>query len=289
MRLPTPATRLIVLLGDPIGHSLSPRIQNAAFLATEVDAVYLALRCSAIELPGLLVGIARAGGAGNVTIPHKARAVDLLESSSAAVRRTGACNTFWVEDGRICGDNTDVQGFAAAVRALLGSAAGARVLILGAGGAARAALLSLLDARVDSVTLHNRSTEKAESLRLEFDSTGRRVRVLDEPGRLRNEGFDLVVNATSLGLQSGDPLPLDLTGLRRVGAALDLVYAPDETPWVRHARQLGVASTDGLEMLVQQAAAAFRHWWRREPPLDLMRSAAMGAGNRSRPPTQPVV
>jgi shikimate dehydrogenase len=135
--LPTAATRLIVLLGDPVAHSLSPAMQNAAFRAAGVDGVYVALRCDAEHLPGLLRGIAAAGGAGNVTVPHKQRVAALVDTRTAAVERTGACNTFWAEDGRVCGDNTDVEGFRAAVRALVGAPAGRRGLRLGARGGPR--------------------------------------------------------------------------------------------------------------------------------------------------------
>lgn len=266
------ATRTFALLGDPVSHSLSPPIQNAAFAAAGVDGVYVALCCSEADFPGLLRALARAGGGGNVTVPYKAAAVEAVEAPTAEVERTGACNTFWWEDGRILGDNTDVEGFRAAAAALIGSVAGARVLVLGAGGAARAAVVALLDGRADGIALLNRTPEKAKALRERFDASGRKVRVLD--GRsLRREGFDLVVNCTSLGLGAEDPLPLDLRWLARVGAALDLVYGAGDTPWVRHARALDVPAADGREMLLRQGAAAFARWWGREAPLEAMRGA----------------
>src|SRR5690606_17210057 len=117
------------------------------------------------------------GGAGNVTVPHKQLVAGLLDSATEAVRRTGACNAFWMENGAICGDNTDVAGFEAATRSLIDSVAGARVLLLGAGGAARAVLYSLLRTGVDSVTLLNRTVERAARMKAEFDADGGRVRV----------------------------------------------------------------------------------------------------------------
>lgn len=281
LELPTADTRLIALLGDPVGHSLSPVIQNAAFQAAEVDGVYLALQCATSELPGLLKGLARAGGGGNVTLPHKAQAAGLLEHRTDAVLRTGACNTFWLEDGRICGDNTDVQGFSAASLCVAGDLAGARVLLLGAGGAARAALVSLLDAKVDSVAILNRTVETAASLSQEFHTDRVSVNALAGMDSLPGERYDLVVNATSLGLGRDDPLPLDLRLPRSVGVVLDMVYSPGETPWVRHARRLGIKASDGLEMLIQQAASAFRHWWRSEPSLKAMRDVVRLLGNHT--------
>lgn len=267
------ATRLIVLLGDPVAHSLSPAFQNAAIDAAGLDAVYLALRCDAGRMPGLLEGIAGGGGAGNITVPHKQRAAELVEDATGAVTRTGACNTFWAEGGRTLGHNTDVEGFAGAARGLIGSPAGARVLVLGAGGAARAAVAALLDDRADAVHVLNRSKPTAEALRDALDPRGRRVTVVQPTADLRREGFDLVVNATPLGLHPDDPAPLRFDAVGRVGAALDLVYRSGGTRWVAAAQRRDIPATDGTEMLIQQGAASFRRWFGREPPLKIMRQA----------------
>ncbi|MFW6079405.1 MAG: shikimate dehydrogenase [Gemmatimonadota bacterium] len=276
-RLPTGTTRLFALLGDPVAHSLSPRFQTAGFRAAGVDGVYLSLRCGPGQLTGLLRGIALAGGGGNVTVPYKERAVSLLDRATPVVERTGACNTFWLEGGRVHGDNTDVAGFREAVRSLVGPVAGARVLLLGAGGAARAALVALVDGRADAIDVLNRTRSRAETLRDRVDRQGRRVRVLDDGGRLGREGYDLIVNATALGLAADDPLPLDLRGVHRVGAALDIVVGENgATAWTRHAESLEIAAADGLEMLLHQGAAAFERWWGAEAPLDAMRAAVTG-------------
>jgi shikimate dehydrogenase len=273
MTSPRAATRLLAILGDPVAHSLSPVIQNAAIRDTGVDGVYVALRCTDDTMPGLLTGIARAGGGGNVTVPHKRRACELVERRTEAVERTGACNTFWLEAGEVWGDNTDVLGFSAAVHALVGSPAGTRVLLLGAGGAARAALFSLLQEHVDSVVLLNRTADKVEELRKTFGGPRGRVRVAKGPASLRREGFDLVVNATSLGLHSEDASPIALDSLHRVGAALDMVYAPGGTSWTREAKLLGIPASDGTEMLLHQAGASFQRWWGKAASLEAMRAA----------------
>jgi shikimate dehydrogenase len=275
------ATRLIALLGDPVAHSLSPAFQNAAFRAAGVDGAYLALQCGAADLPGLLLGIARAGGAGNVTVPHKALAARTVELPTREVERTGACNTFWLEGGRVCGDNTDVAGFRAAVHALVGDPAGMRVLLLGAGGAARAAVAALLDDGVDAIHLLNRTPARAAELLEAFPASGAgmttsgatTLQVVQAATSLRAERFDLVVNATSLGLRTDDPLPLTFDAVGEFGAALDLVYAPGETRWVREARAQGIPAADGIEMLLHQGAAAFERWWGRPAPLEAMRAA----------------
>jgi shikimate dehydrogenase len=268
-------TRLIALLGDPVEHSLSPRFQNAAIRAAGLDAVYLALRCDR-GFEGLFRGIAGAGGAGNVTLPHKTRAAALLDVATEAVERTGACNTFWSEQGRVHGDNTDVEGFAAAARSLIGSPAGARVLVLGAGGAARAAVLALAAARADAVHVLNRTPGSGHALRDALDPGGRRVAVLDDPNAVRREGYDLVVNATPLGLRPDDPSPLDLERPVRVGAVLDLTYRTGATALVAAARAAAIPAADGREMLLQQGAASFRRWFGLDPDLDAMRSALHG-------------
>lgn len=255
-----------------MAHSLSPRFQNAAFSAAGVDGVYVAIRCDRAAFPGLMTGIARAGGAGNITIPHKSLAAELVETPTEAVVRTGACNTFWLEDGRIHGDNTDVAGFRAAVRALVGSVRGAQVLLLGAGGAAAAVIAGLLEDGVDSISILARSPERARSLVVRFDA-GRRVEVVDDPADGVRERFDLVVNATPLGLHAGDPFPFDFERGPTVGAALDLVYTPGETAWVHEARRRGIPAADGREMLLAQGAAAFERWWGRPAPVEAMRRA----------------
>ena len=278
MTLPISAgTRLIALLGNPVEHSLSPAFQNAAITAAGLDAVYVALRCEAEDVRGLVRGIALAGGGGNVTIPHKAEAARSLDQATEAVRATGVCNTFWSASGLVWGDNTDVAGVAAAVASLLGrSPRGARVLMLGAGGSARAVAYALLGEEVAELVVLNRSRERAEELRSTFSRYGPIV-VESDVQNLRGERFDLVVNTTSLGLGATDPAPLPLDSGVEIGAALDLVYSPSLTPWVRSLRQHEIPAADGLEMLLHQGAAAFVRWFGVEPSVEAMR-AAVGRG-----------
>lgn len=275
MQRPSASTRLIALLGNPVSHSLSPAFQNAALDALRLDAVYVALACSEEALPGLLTGIARAGGAGNVTVPHKELAARLLERPSAAVESTGACNTFWLdEEGRICGDNTDVVGFTRALRTLLGgSPRGGRAVLIGAGGAAGAALYALLEEGTEQIVVVNRSPARAEALADRFDPERSRVRVITDREQLRGQHFDLAINATALGLHPGDPLPLDPDSGVRFDAAFDLVYSPEQTPWIRACLERSIRSSDGLEMLLQQGAVAFERWWGIDAPLAPMRAA----------------
>lgn len=279
MTSPTPATRLVALLGSPVSHSLSPAFQNAAFRAAGVDGVYVALRCDAADLPGLVRGIARAGGAGNVTVPHKEAAALLVDRVTAAAERTGACNTFWLEGGDVVGDNTDVAGFAAAAAALPGGEPrGARVLMVGAGGAARAVLCALADAGAAEVTVVNRTPGRADALLERLPVPGVRVRRAASAAELAGERFDLAVNCTPVGLRPEDPFPVPPRGGPEIASALDLVYAPGETAWVRSLQERGVPAADGLEMLLHQGAAAFERWWGIPAPLEAMRAALPARG-----------
>jgi shikimate dehydrogenase len=266
-------TRLFALLGDPVAHSLSPLLQGAALQALALDGIYVALRCSAADCPHLLQGIARAGGGGNVTIPHKERAAGALEFATEWVNRTGACNTYWFEHGQVCGDNTDVEGFSRAVQRCLGDIRGAHVLLLGAGGGARAVVAGLTTMGVARIDVLARSHARAERL-ASLVGPGTTTLAVASGQRAR---CDLVINATPLGLDEQDPLPYPVEQLHPGSAVFDLVYRPSDTAWVRAARAAGLRAVDGKEMLLYQAAAAFERWWRRDPPVEAMRAALRGA------------
>lgn len=266
------------LLGRPVDHSLSPRIHRRAFDALGRDACYTALEAEASEVGPLMRALARSGGGGNVTLPHKARAAEALDAPTEAVRATGACNCFWGEaDGRLAGDNTDVAGFRAAVERLLEGPDpldGRTVLLLGAGGAASAVAHACLAGGADAIDVLNRTSERARALADRFGDP--RLRPL--AGRAEAaERYDLVVNATSLGLEPADPLPLELDELR-VAAVFDLVYGPGGTDWTAHASERGVPAVDGGEMLVEQAAASLRRWVGEAPPVAVLRGALAGDG-----------
>ena len=269
----TAKTRLLTLLGDPILHSKSPEIQNRAFEAAGVDGVYVALQCKEEDLEGFMVSIARSGGGGNITLPHKEKAAAIVEIASEAVVQTGACNTFWGDErGRIHGDNTDVDGFRSALSFFIGSVpSGIRVLLLGGGGAARASLLGLIEEGADEIVIFNRTPERARSMSRRIG--GERTRVIPVLEEIEGEDFDLVINATRLGLEKNDASPVDLERLGCVGAAMDLVYGRHVTPFVRAAEAMDIRATDGAEMLVRQGAASFERWWEIPAPVEAMRAA----------------
>jgi shikimate dehydrogenase len=267
-------TRVLCLLGDPVRHSLSPRLHNNAMQEAGLDGVYVAIRTEPRGLPGLLRGIAWGGGAGNITLPFKTLAHDSVDDRTPAALRTGAVNTFWLEEGRIVGDNTDVAGFVVALGRLAGGArersGPGRALLLGAGGAARAALAGLIDSGVPEIGVWNRTGARAEELVRAFRGPNQDLRRVDDPARWFREGGEegpvLVVNATSVGLRPGDADPLPLSILPRNAWVLDLVYHPSETAWVRRARAMGFPAADGGDMLVAQGEAAYQRWWGEAPP-----------------------
>jgi shikimate dehydrogenase len=270
--------RRFTLLGDPVDHSISPEIYTAAFEALDLRAAYSTRRTSVDDLSPVLRAAADGGG-GNVTLPHKERVADLLDLSTPEVAATGACNCFWLDRrSRLAGDNTDVGGFLASLPTIgLTSLAGARVLLLGAGGGARAVLHACALQRAAEVDVLNRSRGRALAM---VSALGRDIsaRVLPDSDHVAPP-YDLVVNATSLGLQPDDPLPISPPdkGMR---AAMDLVYARGGTAWSRAAAERGVPSADGVEMLVQQAALSLRRWYpEADPPLEVMRAAARTAAH----------
>ncbi|HEV8357661.1 MAG TPA: hypothetical protein VGQ17_12990, partial [Gemmatimonadales bacterium] len=214
------STRVFALLGDPVAHSLSPALQNAAFRALGLDAVYVPLRCEASALAALMSTLAAQGGGGNVTIPHKAAAALLL--ARAGRPPLPVCNTFWGEAGRVVGAETDSDGILAAL-ARLDPPPGDWCLV-GTGGSARAALRAARRAGV-RVAVRSRAAERAAA----FAATARVEGV--EPADAR--GCEVVLNCTPLGLGERDPLPVAPGELPAARVALDLVYRRGETAWVR--------------------------------------------------------
>lgn len=264
---------LYAVLGDPIEHSLSPALQNAAIQALDLNAVYVALPIATGHVLPVMRALARAGGGGNVTIPHKETAARALDHMSEAVRATGACNLFWWDaERRLCGDNTDVEAFRIASAHLLGrGVSGLRVLVIGAGGAARAVVFACIISAASQIDLTSRSRERGERLVRDLGEPGN-VRLLASPSADAQARYDLVVNCTPLGLRESDPLPFETREVSAT-AVLDLVYSSRATRLVSAARDAGMKAEDGRRMLVEQAALAFEVWFGQDAPRSVMREA----------------
>ncbi len=256
------ATRVYALLGDPVAHSLSPRMHNAAFVSLGLDAVYVALRCGVERVAPLMRSLAEAGGGGNVTVPHKVAAAAAVDQRRGPV--PDACNTFFPDGGRLVGDNTDVAGVAGALRAL-GALQADPWLVIGTGGSALAVAAAAAESGV-GLAVRSRDPDRAEVFL-------RRARELGA-GEGDASHSQLVINATPLGLHPEDALPVQPTEVAVARWALDLVYAAGETPWVRAMRAAGVAAADGREVLVEQGAAGFERWFPgKGAPREVMRAA----------------
>lgn len=245
----------LVILGHPVGHSLSPRMQTAALRSAGIPLDYVALDVSPAELPATLDALVAEGAAGNVTIPHK-EAVAARASLTPLAQRVGAVNTFWVDGTTLHGDNTDVAGFDVAVRALLGGPPSGAIAVIGAGGAAAAVLAAAEQWNGAVALVHGRTPERVARLCARFPGAARPAASLAEA----LSHATMVVNTTPVGF-TGDaqPAPLDL--IPRRAAIIDLVYRLGGTPWSRAAVARGHRACDGLPMLIEQGAAAFERWF----------------------------
>jgi shikimate dehydrogenase len=255
------------VLGFPVGHSRSPAMMNAAFAELGLDWRYLALPVPPERFAETVRALHASGyRAANVTIPHKLAALEVADEVSDAARAIGAVNTLSLdEDGGIAGYNTDAAG----LRDALGEPTPATALVLGAGGAARAAIWALADAGAQ-VTVWNRTPGRARTL---ADELG--VEAAERPGPA-----EVLVNATSVGLRRED----SLAGLPLVDArvVVDLVYGDAPTPLARWAEERGARLVDGLEVLVRQGARSLTLWTGRDAPVDVMRRAVVhGASSTS--------
>jgi len=273
-----------VVFGDPVEHSLSPVMQNAALQAAGIDGLYIPWR---VRAPGLSAALdslrwmENFGGA-NVTLPHKEQAASLVDELSPEAASVGAVNTIVSRDGRLLGANTDGQGFLRSLQEEGGFVPrGRRAAILGAGGAARAVAWSLVEAGIAELLILNRTRERAELL---ADLVSQRMGVLAlglglgdprAPGQLAR--CALLVNATPVGLHPSDPSPIEPELLRPWLLVHDLIYRPRETALLREAKGRGCRVLGGLGMLLYQGALAFELWTGRKPPEQAMRTALLQA------------
>jgi shikimate dehydrogenase len=256
------------LLGDPVAHSLSPAMHNAAFAALGLAHRYETREVKAAELAEAVARIRREDVLGaNVTIPHKEVVLRLVDDVSDSARAIGAVNTIVRRGGKLSADNTDGYGFRRALEAA--SIDVHRVLVLGAGGAARACVFELLQAGVD-VAVANRTRDRAEALARSVRVDRRRARAVAWPTQDDLDATELLVNATPLGMHNEDPIK----GRRLPRAIVDLVPLASETPLVKRAKAAeNVTVVDGLSMLLHQAARSFELWTGVPAPLEAMRSA----------------
>lgn len=277
MSVPTGRTRVAAVIGSPVHHSLSPAIHNAAFAAAGLDWVYVAFEVAPGRTAHALEAVRTLGLGGlSVTMPHKddiAVAVDRLDPTAAAL---AAVNTVVVErDGTLVGHNTDGAGFIDSLRADGGvEPRGRRVVVVGAGGAARAVVAALARAGAAEVVVVNRTPARGE-VAAALAGPVARVGTPDDVSRA-----EVVVNATSVGMAgvgAAGELPVDPDRLHAGQVVVDLVYHPLDTLLLQAARAVGAVAVDGLGMLVHQAAHQQRLWTGCSPDVTVMRAAALAA------------
>lgn len=274
----TTATKLFVLLGNPLGHSVSPPMHNLAFEHLSQDCSYFPVEVSPENLETVFKGLAKMNVVGmNVTIPHKLQIMDYLDELDPVAATIGAVNTVKFTDDRAKGYNTDGEGF---IRSLEEDASisvsGKRFYIIGCGGAARAISMTLAFKGAAKIYLSNRTEEKAKSLAEEINSKirdcARVVSNLESDLLRAAEDVDVIINSTSIGMHPHiNELPLDTSLLQPRHIVADIVYNPKETALLKAANSKGCTTVEGLGMLLYQGVAAFIIWTGLEPPVAAMK------------------
>ena len=267
-------TRLFGVIGHPIGHSLSPVMHTAAFRALHLEAFYEPFEVAPRFLAPMLRGLTLAGVEGlSVTVPLKEAVLPLLDRIDPDARAIGAVNTIVIRGRRLTGYNTDTIGLRMALQELGWRPRPTCAVILGAGGAARAAAWELSRIRGSCLTIANRHLRRAQALVRWLKRAHPHACIQAVPlARVALGDAKLLINATTVGMRASDGLPIDVRALRRGMLVYDLVYHR-ETPLVAAARRRGCVAASGLSMLLYQGAASLRLWLHRTPPLEAMRRA----------------
>ncbi|WP_145045763.1 shikimate dehydrogenase [Paenibacillus xylanexedens] len=271
---------LLGVMGDPIAHSKSPAMHNAALKAAEVNGIYMPLHVHPEQLQAAVRGIVALGYRGvNVTIPYKEQVMSYLDEIDESARLIGAVNTIVNKDGKLIGYNTDGIGY---VRSLKEEAVpdlvGKRIAVLGAGGAARGVIYALALEKPERIHILNRTAERAIELASDLRAHGL--------GEITGSGMeeaavvlasaDIVINTTAAGMHPHvDDVPVDPALIRADAAVSDLIYNPLETRLLRESRLRGCTVHGGLGMFVYQGAVAFEHWFGIQAPVETMRQAVL--------------
>ncbi|MCL1977350.1 MAG: shikimate dehydrogenase [Candidatus Bathyarchaeota archaeon] len=277
-------TCVCAVIGDPIEHSLSPAIQNAAFNALNLDFVYTAFRVKPSEVVNALAGIHALGIVGlNVTMPHKEAVIKCLDWVDETAKFLKSVNTIHCKDGKLLGYSTDGIGALKALKENGADPHGKRVLMFGAGGATRAIAYALVQ-EADELVVLNRTVSEAQKLAESLKKCGKKI-IVDSlsPDVIEEKisDVDILLNTTSVGMKpninqsliASNNLKSDLT-------VMDIVYNPFETQLVKDAKAVGAKVVNGVEMLIYQGAASFEIWTGQQPPVQVMRKAALEQLNR---------
>lgn len=280
-------TRVVGILGNPVDHSLSPRMHNAAYAALGLDFVYVPFRASPSTIRQAVRAMRTLGIVGfNVTVPYKQDVLRLVDRRTPTAEAIGAVNTIWRDGDDVVGDNTDAAGFVEALRSHGARVRGARVLVIGAGGSARAVLHALRVGGAADIVLANRTPARARQLAREFSTPATRAtRAGTREALVRPSGLGaladhdllatrtLVVNCTPVGLKGGNFLDYAVAATPRACIHFDLAYGRTLTPFLALAHRKGRPIIDGRHMLVHQGATAFRLFTGKKAPVQVMLEA----------------
>lgn len=270
-------TRILGIIGNPVRHSLSPAMQNAAITACKLDYIYVPFAVLPESLGAAAAGLCALGVSGfNVTVPHKTAIMSYLDELDESAVAAGAVNTVLVRDGQMTGYNTDGHGFVSSLLDDLNYVAGTgKIVVIGAGGAARGAISALCRTGAERVVVVNRSINKAselvEEMSARYPNVGIEVTTQDQISEKHLGAASLLVNTTSIGMNGESIGFIDLAKLPKSAKVYDMVYSPAETPLLRDAASRGLAAVNGLGMLAAQGELAFNIWTGTTPPKGLMK------------------
>ena len=250
-----------LVIGNPIGHSLSPKLQNYWLKQNNIKAVYDKIKLEEKEIEGIIQDIKKQKITGcNVTVPFKKKVIPFLDKLSIQAEQTQSVNTIIFENGNLIGYNTDTFGFDKAIKSLNFNMKGKKVLILGAGGVVPSIVFAIKKMGVSEISISNRTKQKAENLKILF----KELNIL-EWGNIIN--FDVVINATSLGLNN-EKINLDFSKVGKNKLFYDVIYNPAETNFLKEGKKLGNITENGATMFIYQASEAFKLWHGIEPEVN---------------------
>ena len=270
-------SKTFAIIGDPIDHSLSPNIHSAAFRELNLDCSYIAYRIPKGELEDGIESLKKIKIEGfNVTIPHKVEMMRYLDVMDESCSIIGAVNTVSNKDGILKGYNTDMDGFLEPFKKRNLKVKDLKILLLGAGGAARAIIAGFAKEHAQCITIANRTLENANNMVKFSNKIGLNANAikLDSVGDTA-KNYDVIVNATSVGLKN-EPSPISMDGVNSKTIVYDIVYMPINTDFIKKAKEIGATVIYGYEMLLGQAVRAFEIWHGMEAPYNAMKKALLG-------------
>ena len=251
-----------LVIGNPIGHSLSPKIHNYWIKNNNIDAIYEKQKLNENEIEGLVLKIKEKKLNGiNVTVPFKRKVIPYLDRLSLEAERTQSVNTIYLDNNQVVGHNTDISGFELGIKNLKFEVTGKKIFILGAGGVTPSIIFALNKMKVSEITISNRTKNRADSLKVFFKD----LKIVDW-GDIPE--FDMIINATSVGLNNDDKINLDFSKVGKGKFFYDVIYNPKETNFLKIGKKMGNETENGKLMFIYQAFTAFKVWHGIEPEIN---------------------